>query len=49
MDVKTMFLDGELDNEIYMDQPEEFITPDNEEILCKLIWSLFCHKQLSYI
>ena len=27
MDVKTTFLNGELDEEIYMEQPEEFIIP----------------------
>ncbi|RVW73229.1 Retrovirus-related Pol polyprotein from transposon TNT 1-94 [Vitis vinifera] len=30
MDVKTAFLNGELDEEIYMDQPEGFIAPGQE-------------------
>ena len=30
MDVKTTFLNGDLDEEIYMEQPEGFITPGQE-------------------
>jgi hypothetical protein len=30
MDVKTTFLNGELDEEIYMEQPKEFIVPGKE-------------------
>nr|GEU75595.1 zinc finger, CCHC-type [Tanacetum cinerariifolium] len=31
MDVKTTFLNGELDEEVYMNQPQSFIMPGNED------------------
>nr|GEU60418.1 zinc finger, CCHC-type [Tanacetum cinerariifolium] len=33
MDVKTTFLNGDLDEEVYMKQPEGFVMPDNEHKL----------------
>lgn len=36
MDVKTVFLNDELDTVIYMDQLDGFIEPDNEYMVCKL-------------
>jgi hypothetical protein len=45
MDVKTTFLNGELDEEIYMDQPEGFITDGQENKVCRLIKSLYGLKQ----
>lgn len=45
MDVKTTFLNGELVEEIYMDQPEGFISKCQETKLCKLIKSLYGFKQ----
>jgi hypothetical protein len=45
MDVKTTFLNGELDEEIYMDQPEGFIADGQENKVCRLIKSLYCLKQ----
>ena len=31
MDVKTAFLNGDLDDEVYMKQPEGFVLPRNEK------------------
>ena len=41
MDVKTTFFNGELDEEIYMEQPEGFIVPGQEKKVCKLVKSLY--------
>ncbi|CAN6202460.1 unnamed protein product [Urochloa humidicola] len=41
MDVKTAFLNGELEEEIYMDQPDGFIAPGQEGKVCKLVKSLY--------
>lgn len=41
MDVKTAFLNGDLEEEIYMDQPEGCVIPGNEQKVCKLIKSLY--------
>ncbi|KAH9686503.1 hypothetical protein KPL70_014374 [Citrus sinensis] len=45
MDVKTAFLNGDLDEEIYMEQPEGFIAPGQEKKVCKLVKSLYGLKQ----
>ncbi|GKD47516.1 zinc finger, CCHC-type containing protein [Tanacetum coccineum] len=37
MDVKTAFLNSKLDKEVYMNQPQGFIMPGNENKVCKLI------------
>ena len=45
MNVKTTFLNGNLDEEVYMDQPEGFVLPGNERKVCKLVKSLYGLKQ----
>ena len=45
MHVKTVFLNGELDEEIYMDQPEGFVVHDQEHKVCKLDKPLYGLKQ----
>ena len=45
MDVKTAFLNGEFDEQIYMEQPEGFVVQGPENKVCKLVKSLYGLKQ----
>ena len=36
MDVKTVFLNGSLEEKVYMDQPEGFSIKGKEQMVCKL-------------
>jgi len=47
MDVKTPFLNGQLDEDIYMIQPNGFITDNQEDRVCKLQRSIYGLKQAS--
>jgi hypothetical protein len=45
MDVKTAFLHGDLEEEIYMEQPEGFTVKGKEDYVCRLKKSLYSLKQ----
>ena len=45
MDVKTAFLNGDLDEEVYMEQPEGFVISRNEKKVCRLVKPLYGLKQ----
>ena len=40
LDVETALLNGKLDGEIYMKQPEGYVKPGEEHLVCKLEKSL---------
>ncbi|KAK8670168.1 hypothetical protein V6N13_104928 [Hibiscus sabdariffa] len=47
MDVKTAFLNGKLEEDVYMTQPEGFVTQENAGKVCKLQRSIYGLKQAS--
>ena len=47
MDVKTAFLNGDLTEDIYMQQPQGFIAAGQEHMVCKLNRSIYGLKQSS--
>jgi hypothetical protein len=36
MDVKTTFLNGEIEEEVYIEQPDGFVTHEKESHVCRL-------------
>ncbi|KAK8559181.1 hypothetical protein V6N12_042463 [Hibiscus sabdariffa] len=47
MDGKTAFLNGKLEEDVYMTQPEGFVTPEDARKVCKLQRSIYGLKQAS--
>ena len=47
IDVKTVFLNGYLEESIYMVQPEGFVAKGQEQKVCKLLRSIYGLKQAS--
>ncbi|KAK1627137.1 hypothetical protein QYE76_001452 [Lolium multiflorum] len=47
MDVKTAFLNGDIEEELYMVQPKGFVDPENANKVCKLQRSIYGLKQAS--
>jgi hypothetical protein len=45
MDVKSTFLNGDLEEEVYMEQPEGFSFTYNPNYVCKLKKALYGLKQ----
>ena len=45
LDVKTAFLHGELEEDIYMDQPEGFVISEKENLVCRLKKYIYGLKQ----
>jgi len=48
MNVKTIFLNGDLEEEVYMRQPEDFSSSSGEHLICKLKKSIYGLKQASH-
>ncbi|GLJ31740.1 hypothetical protein SUGI_0638400 [Cryptomeria japonica] len=45
MDVKCAFLNGDLEDEVYIEQPDGFSLTDNKDMVCKLRKALYGLKQ----
>jgi hypothetical protein len=45
MDVKSAFLNGDLEKEVYMEKPEGFSLTDNPNYVCKMKKALYGMKQ----
>ena len=47
MDVKMTFLNGELEEEVYIKQPKGFSLSPSDHLVSKLNKSIYCLKQAS--
>ena len=47
IDIKTAFLNGDIDEMIYMVQPKNFVSGDPKKMVCKLKKSIYGLKQAS--
>ena len=47
MDVKTSFLNGDIEEKVYIEQPDGFVTHEKESHVCKLKKALYGLKQAS--
>ena len=45
MDMKTTFLNGDLEEDVYMKQPKGFSSNNGEHLVCKLKKSIYGLKQ----
>jgi hypothetical protein len=45
MDVKTTFLNGEIEEEVYIEQPDGFVIHEKESHVCRLKMALYGLKQ----
>jgi hypothetical protein len=45
MDVKTTFLNGKIEEEVYIEQPEGFVIHTEKSHVCRLKKALYCLKQ----
>ena len=45
MDVKSTFVNGKLEEELYIEQPEGFLLSENNDYVCKLKKDLYGLKQ----
>eukprot|EP00171_Calliarthron_tuberculosum_P012426 IDg12426t1 len=45
MDVVTAFLNGDLNEEVYMEVPSGFRDPKRPNLVCRLLKAIYCLKQ----
>lgn len=48
-DVKTAFLNGNLEEDIYMKQPEGYVVDKREKMVCKSLKSIYGLKQAAKV